>query len=133
MVNKKLRILFVFVLVFVAQTSCRAPEQQYPTLMPTAIYANVPNLLVRGEKNTFSINTVPEVECHAGIGYYNFSDKWITVKLPTIESDQDGVCEWTWEIPQDAKDGIGEFRGYIQEEDESTNVFPENFCIESCR
>jgi hypothetical protein len=100
--------------------------------MTTAIMADVPKLVVQGEEHVFSIQTTPGVECHAGISYYNTNDKWFMMELSTIKSDENGICEWTWEIPEDAKDGIGEFRGYIQEADQSNNIFPATFCIERC-
>ena len=100
--------------------------------MPTPILADVPKLLVRGEKYNFSIKTNPGAECHAAIGYDNLKEKWIWMELSTIEANQNGICEWTWEIPEDAQDGMGELRAYIEEAEQSTNVFPANFCIGSC-
>ena len=130
--NKKIGIPMVFIVMLTVQLSCKVTERPYPVSLPTAIFAEVPKLLTRGEKHQFSIQATPGVECHAGIGYYNMKDKWIFVELAMMESDQDGICEWTWEIPEDAKDGLGEFRGYIQEGDQSNNIFPANFCIERC-
>jgi hypothetical protein len=129
MQNKKNRILVAFFLALVVQVSC---NQAYPTSMPTPILADVPKLLVRGEKHRFSVKTNPGAECHAAIGYNNLKDKWIWMELSTIEANQNGICEWTWEIPEDAQDGIGELRAYIEEAEQSTNVFPANFCIGSC-
>ena len=129
MKNKKTRIFIAFVLALVLQVSC---HQSSRPLIPTPILAEVPKLLVRGEKHRFSVETSPGVECHAGVAYYDLNDKWNITDLPTIESDQNGICEWTWVIPEDAKDGLGEFRGYIQEKEESTNIFPATFCIGLC-
>ena len=129
MISTKPRILVAFVLVLVVQVGCRVTERPYPTSVSTPILAEVPKVAVRGEKHKFSIETNPGVECHAGIAYYDLNDKWMITDLPTIESDQNGICEWTWEIPEDAKDGVAEFRGYIQEEEESSNIFPAAFCI----
>jgi hypothetical protein len=129
---KKTRILVAIVVVFIVQVSCKVTQRSYPTSISTPIVVNVPELLVRGEKYKFSIETTPGVECHAGIAYYNLSDKWTITDLPTIESDKNGICEWSWEIPEDAKDGLGEFRGNIQVKEESHNTFPATFCIGQC-
>lgn len=122
----------MLVIVWAAQVNCRFTQRPYPESMPTAIHANVPKLLVRGVEHKFSLQTTPGVECYAGIGYYDMSDKWVTEDLTTIESDEKGVCEWVWVVPENAKNGFGEFRGYIQEKDQSRNIFPATFCIESC-
>ena len=126
------RILVAFVLVLLVQISCGAPEQSYPEFMPTAITANVPKLILRGEKQKFSMKTTPGIECYAGIGYYNDEDELIFMELPKMEADKDGLCEWTWEIPADAKDGLAVFRGFVQEEDQSNDILPAQFCIERC-
>lgn len=128
----KYRILFASLVVLVVQISCKAPERGYPSSMPTPIYAEVPSLLTRGEKHIFSVDAAPGIECHAGIAFYDIDDNWIKSDLPTIKANDVGVCQWTWEIPENAKDGIGEFRGYIGEVGQSTNIFPANFCIEKC-
>ena len=130
--NKRTRILVAFVLVLVSQVSCSAPEQSYRTAMPIAITVNVPKLILRGEIRKFSVKTTPGIECYAGIGYYNTEDKLIFIELPKRESDEDGTCEWTWEIPADAKAGLGVFRGFVQEGDESKDMLPAQFCIERC-
>ena len=129
---KKPIILVAIVVVLGIQVGCRAPHQTYPESISTPIIVNAPKLLVRGEKYRFSVETTPKVKCHAGVAYYDLKDKWTIVDLPTIESDKNGICEWSWEIPEDAKDGVGEFRGYVQYEEESTNVFPATFCIGQC-
>jgi hypothetical protein len=130
--KKKFIISLLFILILAIQVGCQAPEQSYPVSMPTPIFAEVPNIANRGEKQSFTIQTISGVECHAGIGYYDHDGKWITSDLPSIESDENGICRWTWEVPEIAKDGIGEFRGYIQNKDQSTNIFPATFCIEKC-
>ena len=130
--KKKIINSLIFILIFVVQVSCKAPEQSFPASMPTPVLANVPKVISKGEKQSFSIATIPGVECHAGIGYYDLDGNWTTIDLPAIESDKSGNCEWIWEIPENAKDGIGEFRGYIQNKEQSRNIFPATFCIEKC-
>ena len=71
---KKTRILFAFVLALVLQVSC---TQSYRTAIPTPILAEVPKLLVRGEKHRLAVETSPGVECHAGVAYYDLNDKCI--------------------------------------------------------
>jgi len=129
MKNIGIKTLSAVIVALIVQLSC---ERSYPASMPTPILADVPKLLVRGQEYKFTVQTTPGVECHAGIGYYNNNDKWVTTDLSTIQSDKNGICEWTWEIPEDAKDGIGELRGYIQEKGQSNNLFPSTFCIETC-
>lgn len=131
MKNKK--IILALFLVWVVQTSCYAPEQVYPTSMPTPIYAQIPSSVTRGENYSFSIKTAPGVVCHAGIIFFNTYDEWVTEDLPTIEADEAGICKWTWKIPEHAKNGIGEFRGYIEQDDQERNFYPATFCIESCQ
>jgi len=132
MKKKQNKIVQAVILVLLIQVSCTAPELSYSTAMPTPILAEVPKIVTRGETHQFSITTVPDVECRAGIGYYGHAGKWTIVELPTIESDENGTCEWAWEIPEDAQDGLGEFRARIQNEDDSHNTFPATFCIGSC-
>jgi hypothetical protein len=129
---KRTRILAAIAVFLAVQVGCKVTQKSYPTARSTPIVANVPELLVRGEKYSFSIETTPGVECHAGIAYYNLSDKWTITELPTIASDKNGICEWGWEIPEDAKDGVGEFRGRIEDNEESHNTFPATFCIGQC-
>ena len=131
MMNKT-GILSALIVVVVSQISCKVTEQPYPTSMPTPIYAQVPSILMRGNKYTFSFEAIPEAECHAGVAFYDTNDKWVIRDLATIQAGENGICQWTWEIPQEAKDGIGEFRGYMESEEEKRNIFPATFCIESC-
>jgi len=130
---KRTSILAMIAVVLAVQVSCRFTQRSYLTEKPTPIVANVPKLLVRGEEYKFSIKTTSEAQCHAAIGYYDLENKWTITELPTIESDEDGICEWSWKIPEDAKDGLGEFRGRIEENNEqSHNTFPASFCIGQC-
>ncbi|MFN8411726.1 MAG: hypothetical protein U0Z26_05010 [Anaerolineales bacterium] len=121
-----------FILIFVIQTSCKAHEQSSLVYIPTPVWSTFPEIANRTETIYFSFTTLPEADCHAGIGYYGYDGKWTTTDLPTIESDKSGNCTWTWEVPENAKDGIGEFRGYIQFKDQSINIYPATFCIEKC-
>ena len=100
--------------------------------MPTAIYAKVPSVVKRGESNLFVIDTDPNVVCYGGISYYDHENEWKRIDLPTIESSETGECKWEWDIPTDAKNGIAEFRGYIEQEGYERNIFPATFCIEAC-
>lgn len=130
---RKIKIFFRLFVLFLAQSACYAPQINYPSEMPTAIYAQVPALANCEENNFFTIDAAPGAVCHAGIGYYNYDDKWTTMELPTIESLDTGSCKWEWKVPEDAKDGVAELRGYIQQGDFERNVFPATFCIEVCK
>lgn len=129
----KLKILLTALLIAVlSQISCKVIELEYSASRPTPIYAQIPSLLQRGEKYTFSIETIPGVDCHAGVAFFDIKDKWVIRDLPGTQANENGICQWTWEVPKDAKDGLGEFRGYIDEDGQSRNTFPATFCIETC-
>jgi hypothetical protein len=129
----KKRIKYILLSLLLIQVGCYAPEQSYPTIMPTPIIAQIPELLKRGEEYTFTIHTSPDTLCHAGIGYYNNQDKWTKEDLPTIKSDEFGNCRWIWALPTNVKEGIGEFRGYIEQNGEERNIYPATFCVEVCQ
>ncbi len=124
-------VLVLFAILF-AQISCYAPQREIPLVRPTAIYAEIPSPVKRGEINYFLVDAEPGVICHAGIGYYNYKGVWEFVDLPTIESQEAGNCKWEWEVPEDARDGFAEFRGYLEQGDYERNIFPTTFCIEIC-
>jgi hypothetical protein len=130
---KKIKVFLMLFVICLAQTACYAPKKEIPSVMPTAIYAQVPSIVKRGENNFLVIDIAPKVICHAGIGYYNYNDEWKTADLPTIESLETGKCKWEWKVPGDAKDGFAEFRGYIEQDGHERNIFPTTFCIEVCK
>lgn len=129
--NKR-RTSLVFLMLLSIQVSCYAPEQTYPTSMRTPVYVQIPERLTRGTEYTITVSSLPRSICHAGVGFYNDDDKLTWEKLPTIDADENGDCSWVWEIPKSAKNGIGEFRGYVEQDGNKRNFYPATFCIESC-
>jgi hypothetical protein len=128
----KIKRLSALTIIMIGQLSCRITQQAYPDSMPTPVYVQVPSLLEREIKYTFSIETIPGAECSAGVAFYDTNDKWIIRELPTIQANEDGACQWTWEVPNEAKAGIAEFRGHIEGNGQERNTYPATFCIESC-
>ncbi len=78
------------------------------------------------------IVTEPNTTCYAGIAFWNTNDDWSFNEFSIKQSDQNGKCEWEWEIPSDAKDGIGEFRGFVKNDNQRTDFVPKTFCIVRC-
>lgn len=124
---------FIFCAMILTVTGCYAPAQSYPTLMPTPIVANIPQIMKRYEQYAFTVSLMPNDVCYAGVSFYNQQDKWTKTDLPTIKADASGICKWIWEVPSTAKNGIGEFRGYIVSNGQERNIYPVNFCIEVCQ
>ncbi|MGP8330390.1 MAG: hypothetical protein ACT6FF_08765 [Methanosarcinaceae archaeon] len=127
--KKKLFFSFV-VLIFLS--SCQAPRLTYPEKMPTPIYATVPILVQRGEIYLFSVETEPEAICYAGISFWDTNENWVHAELPVIKANDVGVCQWEWEIPQNTKNSVAGFRGYVKINGVDENFFPETFCIGIC-
>lgn len=122
----------MFLILLLTQAGCYAPEQTYPTSMPTPIYVQIPERLIRGTKYTITVSSLSGNICHAGVGFYSNEGKLTWEDLPTIDADENGDCSWVWEIPKSAKNGIGEFRGYVEQDGKERNFYPATFCIESC-
>ena len=88
--------------------------------------------MLHGDKYTFVVATEPNVTCYAAIGFWDKNDNWTFDELPSTKADDTGICTWDWEIPSNAKDGDGEFRGYVESDKQSSGFIPKNFCIEIC-
>lgn len=128
---KKTLVSF-FLLYIVLIGGCYAPTQIYPDEMPMPIYPIVPPEVKRGEEYSFSIETSSDAICYAGVSYWDTEEHWTNEELPTIQADSQGVCQWSWKIPENTKKGLAEFRGYVEMKTQNGYVFPTTFCIEQC-
>jgi hypothetical protein len=108
------KVVFILFTILVTQSSCYAPTQTYPDKMPTPIYPVVPLEVEQEKEYSFSIKTSPNAICHAAIGFWDIAENWIQEELPIIKADNLGVCQWKWKTPDNAKNGIAEFRGFIE-------------------
>jgi len=129
---KLLKIFIFSFAVCMAQAACSGVKMSYSetTLIPAD--AQIPPLVLHGDKYTFVVTTEPNVTCYAGIAFWDKNNRWTFDELPSTRADDTGVCKWEWEIPSKAKDGSGEFRGYVENDKQSTGFIPKNFCIEIC-
>jgi len=125
-------IVVVF-FVLMIQISCSAPAQKYPDKPSPTVTVLISQVAKRGQENLFFVYAVAGSICHIGVSYYNVKLRWITVTLPDVTADSNGKCEWKWTIPEGAKDGVAELRGYVEAAgQDDVNLFPQQFCIESC-
>ncbi len=129
---KLLRLFILGLGICVAQTACSGVKMSYSETTPIANDVQIPSLLLHGDKYAFVVATEPNVTCYAAISFWNKNDNWTFDELPSKKADDTGICKWEWEIPSYAKDGVGEFRGYVENDKQSTGFFPTNFCIERC-
>ena len=119
-------------MILAVQINCSAPKQAYQTTPSLPISAEIPSVVVSGQKYLFIIQTSPDVICNAGIAFWNTDNKWVFDDLLPIQSNELGVCEWQWELPDNAKSGIAEFKAFVKKEEQSTDLIPKTFCIEVC-
>ena len=115
------------------QVACSVPNQEYSLSPSPTVAVQIPSIMKRNQEYSFVLDAMPSSICHIGVGYYNSDSEWTIVELRETPANIEGKCEWKWTIPENAKDGVGEVRGYIETEgQEDTNLFPQTFCIEQC-
>ncbi|MBK8417471.1 hypothetical protein [Candidatus Villigracilis saccharophilus] len=127
---KKIKFFLSFLVILTVQMSCYAPRRSLPQTTPLPVEVKAPSLTLRGEKYQFIIQTSPLVTCHTGVAFWDTSNNWVFEEFPTIQANSLGVCEWNWEVPVQALDGAAAFRGFVENENESTDLMPVTFCIE---
>jgi len=124
---------FIFGLaICTAQIACSGVKMSYSETTPIPNDVQIPPLVLHGDKYTFVVVTEPNVTCYAGIAFWDKNNRWIFDEFPSKKADDTGICKWEWELPSYAKDGGGEFRGYVENDEQSTGFIPKNFCIEIC-
>ena len=112
---------------------CSAPQQSYPVNPIPTVQVQFPSVIKRNQEEVFIVYANPNSICYIGIGYYNLNSEWKFTELPNTTANESGKCEWKWSVPEDAKDGIAEIRGYIETNGlEDRNLFPQQICIETC-
>ncbi len=130
MIKSKIFLTIAFMLF--AQISCYAPRREYFDQTSIPVEIRIPPVVKREQEFTITLKTEPSVACFAVISFWNNSNDWIGKDLPIVESDNDGICEWKWKIPKEAKDGAGEIRGFVEKDKQRTDFVPKAFCIEAC-
>lgn len=127
---RQTKIFVAVILVLIAQIAC-AQEYSYEPV-PTVV-VQIPSVVKRGQESSFIVEATSGSICHLGVGYYNLDSRWTFVELPKTTANNEGRCEWKWTISEDAKDGVGEIRGYIEiDGKEVASLFPQKICIEKC-
>jgi len=124
------KILAAVILILIVQTAC---NQEYSGESVPTVVVQIPSVVKRGQESSFVISATSGSVCYLGVGYYDLDSRWTTVNLPEVTANSDGKCDWKWEVPEDAQDGIAEIRGYIETlGKEDASIFPHSFCIEKC-
>jgi hypothetical protein len=130
---RTVKIIFLALLISAAQISCFAPTQTYSKAPAPTVIAQIQPIVKRGQETPFFVFAVSGSVCHAGLGYYDLDSQWTTLTLPDTNANKDGRCEWILIVPEDAKYGVAEIRGYVETPgQEDRNLFPTSFCIENC-
>ena len=85
-----------------------------------------------GESVLFAIKTVVGNECLAAVGYWDSEGSWVGPNLNSLVADDEGICQWTWQVPDDAQLGIAEFRVGVRGYGDMHSLIPEPFEIVNC-
>jgi hypothetical protein len=132
----KYRLLTATLVLCGFQFACGAITVPVRSVPPTSdiplVIAHVPEILQKGETDSFVAKTNPLNMCEGVIGYRDSANKWITVDLPKIEADSAGECRWEWTVPEDSSAGIAEFRVAARQHSDRRMLIPQTFCIEAC-
>ena len=128
---KFLRLLISVFAIWFAQVAC-GMAKSYSNTTPISNNVQIPSLVIHGDMYSFIIVTEPNITCNAGIGFWDKNDHWVFNELSSQKADDTGKCEWEWEVPSNAMNGLGEFRGYVKNDKQSTGLIPKTFCIEQC-
>ena len=127
---RQTKIIVAVILVLIVQIAC---AQEYSGEPAPTVVVQIPSVVKRGYEASFIVEAVSGSVCYIGVGYYTLDSHWTTVELPKTIANNEGRCEWKWTIPEDANDGVGEIRGYIEIAGrEDATIFPHSFCIEVC-
>ena len=128
---KFLRLFVAVFAVWLAQIACGVAVS-YSDATPIPNDVQIPPLVMYGDQYSFIIVTEPDIACYAGIAFWDKNDLWVFDELSRKKSDDAGKCEWQWEVPPNAKNGFGEFRGSVENDKQSTGLIPKKLCIERC-
>ena len=132
----KHRLLTAILVLCGFQFACGAITAPVRSVPPTSdiplIIAHMPEILQKGETDSFVAKTNPLNVCEGAIGYRDSANEWTTVDLPKIEADSAGECKWEWTVPEDSSVGIAEFRVAARQHGDRRMLIPQTFCIEAC-
>jgi hypothetical protein len=133
--NFKLSIIIVSTLVLI-QIACiifGAPVRSIPDTKDLIEVHEIPRVLKRGEVGLFSLRTVPGNTCIGGIIYSQMgSSQNEAIDLPDLKASSDGICQWNWEVPLEAEEGIATFSAAVEQDGIHDSIPPQTFCIERC-
>jgi hypothetical protein len=128
----RLKVFLAISIVLLAQISCRATRLEYVESTPIPVEIQIPDLVKHGQEFEITLTTEPGATCLAVISYWDKSDHWAGKELQSLIADKEGVCAWNWIVPDEAKNGQAEIRGFVEKDDNHTSFIPKAFCIEVC-
>jgi hypothetical protein len=126
------KIFLAITVVLLAQISCNMTHLEYVESTPIPVDVQIPDIVKRGQEFNITLITEPKVTCLVLISYWDKTDHWGGKELQTLVANEGGVCAWNWTIPDEAKDGQAEIRGFVEKDDKHTSFIPKAFCIEVC-
>ena len=96
-------------------------------------FEEVPKIVNRDETSRFIIKTNPGNSCYGMIDYFDSSEVFRGVELPTQIADEEGLCIFEWQIGElDVLPGYGIFNVVIQENEEYVTPDFKEFCLIEC-
>lgn len=112
----------------------RAPLYAEPTPLPklAAEIVEMPRQMCVGQTAIFTIRTNPNNECLASVRYQNGKESWVGKSLEPVVADRQGLCEWTWEVTDDAVVGTAVFRAGVEADGHVEPLIPQPFDIRAC-
>lgn len=110
-----------------------APRRVIPTPLPELAIepVEIPSMVCVGGTATLVVRTEPGNVCGGSIGYWNVQNRRVGIDLESIATDEEGLCTWTWRIPDDALPGRVEFRSTAEAQGNSRMLI-EHFRVERC-
>jgi hypothetical protein len=129
----KKQLLILLVIFFIGCSRNLAPERVlYLENGIKAENIQIPDILNPGDEGYFSVETTEDNICHAEIRYVDEAQDLVTVELPSMKADKNGICEWLWMMPEEVSSSLGEFRLNINDDRNIRYLPPLTFCIRGC-
>lgn len=136
----RFRLELVFLVGIVTSSICacswlpHAPSRSIPTSRPELALeiVDMPEVICIGSQATFVVKTTPGNECLGAVGFKDVHDRWIGEDFEPMVAGDDGLCGWTWQVPDDALPGAGEFRAGVRGYGDLESLIPQTFRIEIC-
>jgi hypothetical protein len=92
----------------------------------------VPQRPCIGDVATFVVMTKPRNVCFASVGYGNIKGIWLGRNFESVVADDEGLCEWTWQVADDASVGTARFRAEVEGYGHVASTLPQPFDIKDC-